>query len=172
MASICPCLYREFSRSLRPIKIKQAECVSWKGKKTLCHSSVAIVVSHMPDNLSLKEKGKENTLPGEKLSLFPHTPLQVLAMILLAWLLPLFRAVLGPLNWSHGRQTGFKPVLIFLRGFPQPLSCHVDHSWAGPELAPVGHFQLLLESQQCPWQTNCVCVREHESWAILPQKYV
>lgn len=69
----------DFSRSLRPIKIKQAECVSWKGKKTLCHSSLAIVVSHMPDNLSLKEKGKKKTLPGEKPSLFSHAPLQGLS---------------------------------------------------------------------------------------------
>lgn len=34
--------------------------VFWTDKKTLSHSSLAIAISHMPNTLSLKEKGKKN----------------------------------------------------------------------------------------------------------------
>lgn len=130
--------------------------MSWKGEKTLCHSSLAIVVSHMPGNLSLKEKGKKNTLPGGQPSLFPHTPLQVLSVILLTWCYHC-----SELTWGHatGAMVGKLDLNQFC--FPQPLTSHVDHSWAGPELALVG-------SQQSLWQITCV----HESWEILPPKYV
>lgn len=60
MASICPCLCREISRS---IKIKQAECVSWKGEETLCHSSLAIVVKSYARQFVIEGEREEELSP-------------------------------------------------------------------------------------------------------------
>lgn len=81
----------------------------------------------MPNTLSLKDKGKKDCtiLLGEQPS-----PPQISAMILLTWLLLLFRVVLRPLNWSHGKQTGFKPVLLSSAS-DLPCGSQLAWTWAG-----------------------------------------
>lgn len=110
----------------------------------------------MPDTLSLKEKGKKNSLPGEQPSLFSHAPRQVLAMILSTWLLLLFRVVLRPLNWSHGKQTGFKPVLLSSAS-DLPYGSQLGWTWAGSggtASAAAGVIAVPMTNQLR------VCVRE------------
>lgn len=90
-------------------------------------------------------------LLSEKPLPLSHTPPQVLAMILLTWLL-LFRVVLRPLSWSHGEQTGFKPVLP---SSASGLPCGLQPGWTGAGSG--GHIQLMLNCNlilPCLWQTS------------------
>lgn len=101
------------------------------------------------------EREEEHSPRRAAFTVFSYTTYQGLIMILLTWCYHC-----SELTWGHaiGAMVGKLDLNQFC--FPQPLTSHVDHGWAGPELALVGQLQLLLGSQQCLWQTTCVHKRE------------